>query len=98
MKYPLTLFKCTGRPSKSSVAQLILHLIDVNDNAPYLVSESVFLCHPLQKDKSAKFEVADPDSVTQKLLYFLTDGGNDNWYISKIDGEYVCDELETIFS
>ncbi|KAG8133785.1 hypothetical protein E2320_011571 [Naja naja] len=38
---------------KSSVTQLIVHLLDVNDNPPYLVSKTVFLCHPLQKDKSA---------------------------------------------
>ncbi|KAK9403158.1 cadherin-17 [Crotalus adamanteus] len=74
-----------SRPYKSSVAQLILHLEDINDNGPYLVNESVFLCHPLQKDQSAKFEVADPDSVSQNLIYFLT-GGEDNWYISKMDG------------
>ncbi|XP_039204620.1 cadherin-17 [Crotalus tigris] len=74
-----------SRPYKSSVAQLILHLKDINDNAPYLVNESVFLCHPLQKDQSAKFEVADPDSVSQNLIYFLT-GVQDNWYISKMDG------------
>uniref|UniRef100_A0A670Y8Q1 Cadherin 17 n=1 Tax=Pseudonaja textilis TaxID=8673 RepID=A0A670Y8Q1_PSETE len=55
----------------SGVTQLILHLLDVNDNPPYLVNKSVFLCHPLQKDKSAKFEVADPDSETPKFTYSL---------------------------
>uniref|UniRef100_A0A8C6X6H1 Cadherin 17 n=2 Tax=Naja naja TaxID=35670 RepID=A0A8C6X6H1_NAJNA len=75
---------------KSSVTQLIVHLLDVNDNPPYLVSKTVFLCHPLQKDKSAKFEVADPDSDTPKFTYSLTGREyEDNWIISKVDGKHA---------
>ncbi|XP_026546647.1 cadherin-17 [Notechis scutatus] len=75
---------------KSSVTQLILHLLDVNDNPPYLVNENVFLCHPLQKDKSAKFEVADPDSEIPKFTYSLIGREyEDNWIISKVDDKHA---------
>ncbi|XP_013921052.1 PREDICTED: cadherin-17-like [Thamnophis sirtalis] len=73
---------------KSSVAQLILHLTDVNDNPPYLVNEIVSLCHPLQGDKSAKFEVADLDSDIPNFTYSLAGKYEDNWIISKVDSKH----------
>ncbi|XP_063155558.1 cadherin-17 [Candoia aspera] len=79
-----------SKASKSSVAQLILHLIDVNDNPPYLAKGAVFFCHPLQKVESAKFEVDDPDAQIPKFTYSLSGGENeDNWVISKADGKYA---------
>ncbi|XP_058032873.1 cadherin-17 [Ahaetulla prasina] len=79
-----------SRASKSSVAQLILHLIDVNDNPPHLVNKTVFLCHPLQRDKSAKFEIADLDSETPRFTYSLIGGEyEDNWIISKVDDNHA---------
>ncbi|XP_034278202.1 cadherin-17 [Pantherophis guttatus] len=79
-----------SRPSKSSVVQLILHLLDVNDNPPHLVNETVFLCHPLQRDKSAKFEIADRDSEIPKFTYSLIGGlYEDNWIISKVDDNHA---------
>ncbi|XP_070604170.1 cadherin-17 [Erythrolamprus reginae] len=76
--------------SKSGVANLILHVNDVNDNPPHLVNESVFFCHPLQGDKSVTFAIADRDLDIPKFTYSLVGREHeDNWIISKVDREHA---------
>ncbi|KAJ7339000.1 hypothetical protein JRQ81_012902, partial [Phrynocephalus forsythii] len=81
------------RASKTSTAQLMLILKDVNDNPPYLVKGYAYFCHPLQGNERTKLEASDPDlsSFVARFSYSL-DGGKeilDNWNLSKPDGIHV---------
>ncbi|XP_061463303.1 cadherin-17 [Rhineura floridana] len=78
--------------SKSSTAQLILNLKDVNDNPPGLAKSYLFFCYPLQGNEKAKIEVSDPDeySYIPRFTYSLV--GADaiqNWNVSKLDGRHA---------
>lgn len=87
------LFKSSAKASKSSTAQLILNLKDVNDNPPILAKESVFFCHPLQGGETAKIEVSDPDERSFTHLFSYTLLGDNvvqaNWDVSKPDGKFL---------
>ncbi|KAJ6663920.1 hypothetical protein lerEdw1_008874 [Lerista edwardsae] len=82
---------------KSSTAQLILNLKDVNDNPPILAKESLFFCHPLQGGETAKIEVSDPDerSFIHMFSYTLLGGSmvQANWDVSKPDAFSITLEM-----
>ncbi|XP_077208011.1 cadherin-17 [Paroedura picta] len=81
------------KESRSSTAQLIIHLRDVNDNPPALPKDFLlFFCHPLQGNEEGKMiQVVDPDeySYYQRFTYFLLDGMQRDWNLSKADGKHA---------
>ncbi|XP_015265309.1 PREDICTED: cadherin-17 [Gekko japonicus] len=83
------------KESRSSTAQVIIHLRDVNDNPPTLPEDfSLFFCHPLQGNENGKMiQVVDPDehSHYQRFTYALL-GGNTmqrDWNLSKVEGKHA---------
>ncbi|ETE65336.1 Cadherin-17, partial [Ophiophagus hannah] len=54
---------------KSSVTQLILHLLDVNDSPPHLVRKDVFFCHPLERGKSKHAYITPRNLKLEEKVY-----------------------------
>ncbi|XP_060098928.1 cadherin-17 [Heteronotia binoei] len=81
------------KESRSSTAQVIIHLRDVNDNPPALPEDfSLFFCHPLQGNEDGKMiQVVDPDehSHYQRFTYVLLDRSAMDWNLSKVEGKHA---------
>nr|XP_056710867.1 cadherin-17 [Euleptes europaea] len=83
------------RESRSSTAQVIIRLMDVNDNPPELPEDfSLFFCHPLQGNEDGKLiQVVDPDehSHYQRFTYTLLGGSamQSDWNLTKMEGKHA---------
>ncbi|XP_054842028.1 cadherin-17 [Eublepharis macularius] len=81
--------------ARSSSAQVIIHLKDVNDNPPALPKDySLFFCHPLQGNEEGKqIQVIDPDehSHYQRFIYTLMGGSamKHDWNLTKMEGKHA---------
>uniref|UniRef100_A0A7M4E269 Cadherin 17 n=1 Tax=Crocodylus porosus TaxID=8502 RepID=A0A7M4E269_CROPO len=76
----------------SSTAIFILHIRDVNDNAPRLAKNySLFFCHPLSGREHAQIEATDDDEHDPEFTFSI--GGDENikrnWGIFRINGTHV---------
>ncbi|XP_019351239.1 cadherin-17 [Alligator mississippiensis] len=82
----------TSKESQSSTAIFILHIRDVNDNAPRLARNySLFFCHPLSGGEGAQIEATDDDEHDPEFTFSIEGDENikRNWGISRINGTHV---------
>lgn len=73
---------------------MILHLRDVNDNPPRLVTDyPTFFCYPVMGGERALIQATDDDEqwFFSTLTFSLVDDMNtrNNWEISKANGKLI---------
>ncbi|NWS22799.1 CAD17 protein, partial [Pachyramphus minor] len=83
-----------GSRAQKSRASLILQLIDVNDNLPYLVTDyPAFFCYPVRGGEKTLIQATDADEpwFFPKFTFSLADDMNtrNNWEISKVNATHA---------
>ncbi|NWQ94350.1 CAD17 protein, partial [Burhinus bistriatus] len=88
------LLNSTGNAAQKSQTTLILHLRDVNDNPPRLVTDYLpFFCHPVIGGERAFIQATDDDEqwYYSTFTFSLVDDTNtkNNWEISKVNATHA---------
>ncbi|NXK33839.1 CAD17 protein, partial [Piprites chloris] len=83
-----------GSRAQKSRTSLILHLSDVNDNLPYLVTDyPAFFCYPLRGGEKTLIQATDADEqwFYSKFTFSLADDMNirNNWKISTVNATHA---------
>uniref|UniRef100_U3J5I2 Cadherin-17 n=1 Tax=Anas platyrhynchos platyrhynchos TaxID=8840 RepID=U3J5I2_ANAPP len=84
----------TKNAAQRSKIPLILHLKDVNDNPPQLVTDyPTFFCYPVRGGEKALIQATDVDGhvYVPRITFSLGDDmeTKKNWEISKVNGTYA---------
>ncbi|NWQ69167.1 CAD17 protein, partial [Neopipo cinnamomea] len=92
-RWPVTHLLSNNRAQKSRTS-LILHLHDVNDNLPYLVTDyPAFFCYPVRGGEKTLIQATDADEqwFYSKFTFSLADDRStrNNWEISKVNATHA---------
>ncbi|XP_013028003.3 cadherin-17 [Anser cygnoides] len=84
----------TNNAAQRSKIPFVLHLKDVNDNPPQLVTDyPTFFCHPLHGGEKALIQATDVDEYlySPRITFSLGDDADtrNNWEISKVNYTYA---------